>query len=62
MGPPLSDHLAAMLSVGFDRMEALNIPAGQRRGLLDHLLLYFRMHIEGLGELRSPSVLHEVLG
>lgn len=62
MGPPLSDHLATLLPVGFDHLGSLNIPAGQRRELLDHLLLYFRMHVEGLGELRSPAVLHDVLG
>jgi hypothetical protein len=38
------------------------IPASQRRELLDHLLLYFRMHLEGLGELKSPAILHQVLG
>ena len=36
------------------------MPASERRDLLDHLLLYYRMHLEGLGELRSPAVLHQV--
>lgn len=62
MGPPLSDHMAELLPVGFAELGTLNIPVGRRRELLDHLLLYFRLHIEGLGELRSPAVLHEVLG
>ena len=32
-----------------------------RKELLDQLLLYFRMHVEGFGQLRSPEVLHAVL-
>jgi len=62
MGPPLSDHLAALLPVGFDQLSDLGIPADERRELLDRLLLYFRMHVEGLGEIRSPAILHDVLG
>jgi DNA repair protein RecO (recombination protein O) len=61
MGPPLSEHLAALLPIGFAEMHALRMPARQRRELLDHMLLYFRMHVEGLGELRSPAVLHQML-
>lgn len=62
LGPPLSTHLATLIPIGFTEMDRLSIGAGQRRELLDHLLLYFRMHVEGLGELRSPTVLHQVLG
>lgn len=62
MGPPLSLHLAALLTVDLATMDRVSIAAAQRRELLDHLLLYFRMHVEGLGELRSPAVLHQVLG
>jgi DNA repair protein RecO (recombination protein O) len=62
MGPVLSGHLAALLPIGFEHMPGPVIPASERRDLLDHLLLYYRMHVEGLGELRSPAVLHQVLG
>ena len=62
MGPVLSGHLAALLPIGFTNMPGPAIPASERRDLLDHLLLYYRMHIEGFGELRSPTVLHQVLG
>lgn len=34
----------------------------QRRRTLDDLLLFFRLHVEGFGELRSPEVLRAVLG
>jgi len=62
MRPPLSLHLATLLPVDFASMDRISIASAQRRELLDHLLLYFRMHMEGLGELRSPAVLHQVLG
>ncbi|MFN6117439.1 MAG: DNA repair protein RecO [Flavobacteriales bacterium] len=62
LGPPLSLALAQVLGADFAEMHRLTVPAAQRRELLDHLLLYFRMHRDGLGELRSPAVLHQVLG
>lgn len=62
MGPELSTYLSELLPLGFERMHVARIPARHRRVLLDHLLLYFRLHVEGLGELRSPGVLHQVLG
>lgn len=37
------------------------IAATMRKILLDHLLTYFRLHVPGFGELRSPTVLHELL-
>ncbi|MEO8590588.1 MAG: DNA repair protein RecO C-terminal domain-containing protein [Flavobacteriales bacterium] len=61
LGPPLSRAFISLLEVDFGRMHKLDLPAAQRRELLDHLLLYFRLHLEGLGELRSPAVLHEAL-
>lgn len=62
LGPPLSHAFISLLGTDLIGMAALNIPAPQRRELLDHLLLYFRLHLEGLGEMRSPVVLHEALG
>lgn len=62
LGPPLSTHLIALLATDFDTVDGPALSATHRRELLHHLLLYFRMHIEGLGELRSPAVLHQVLG
>ena len=56
---PLSTGLAALLEKG--REEPIRIPATERRELLDHLLLFYRLHVEGFGELRSIDVLREVL-
>ncbi len=62
MPAELSAVLASLLDVELSEVPQPPIPAAQRRELLDHLLLYFRMHLEGLGELRSPAVLHQILG
>ena len=62
LGPALSTILAQLLMVNFRTMSAITIPAPQRRELLERLLLYFRLHVTGLGEMRSPAVLHQVLG
>ncbi len=40
---------------------AYPMQAAQRRAMLEHLLQYFRLHVEGFGELRSPAVLHDLL-
>jgi len=41
--------------------ERPNISATSRKELLEQLLAYFRMHVEGFGQLRSPEVIHAVL-
>lgn len=53
--------LAALLAGGAPDLGA-TVPHAVRRALLDDLLLYFRLHVEGFGELRSPEVLRQVLG
>lgn len=61
MGPPLSTALAELLDLGLHQLEQANVVPAVRRSLLDHLLLYYHLHLEGMGELRSPAVLHQVL-
>lgn len=60
MGPPHAQALADLL-----RAEAEgHVPspgAGLGKALLDDLLTYFSLHVEGFGQLRSPGVLHELL-
>lgn len=62
LGPPLSQAFIRLLDTDLDHMPQFGIPGPQRRDLLDHLLLYFRLHLEGIGEMRSPVVLHEAIG
>lgn len=40
-----------------------HIPAkGNRQGLLDALLMFYKMHVDGFGDLKSPDVLRAVFG
>lgn len=54
--PPLSTGLAALIAE-----QPPGLTPAQRSDLLDHLLLYFRLHVEGFGELRSLEVLRQLL-
>ncbi len=40
---------------------ARQLTAPERRTTVEQLLLFFRFHVDGFGELRSPEVLHELL-
>ena len=40
----------------------LRLQPAQRAVLLENLLFYFRLHVAGFGQLKSPAVLHAVLG
>jgi len=39
----------------------MHLPSDVRIGLLEQLLDYFRLHVEGFGQLRSPAILHALL-
>ena len=52
IGPPLSRYFATLLSLEVHEQSLASIPQAQRRELLDHLLVYYRLHLDGLGELR----------
>jgi DNA repair protein RecO (recombination protein O) len=55
--PPLSTALAEAIR----DPDGAGPPGGVRHALLDHLLLYFRLHVAGFGEPRSLEVLRQVL-
>lgn len=62
MAPPQSALFAALLNADWnDTVASKREPASVRRALLDDLLIYYRLHVEGFGELRSPAVLHALL-
>jgi len=58
---PMSRALASLLGADPRTPPVPGIPAAHRRELLDHLLLYYRLHLDGAGDLRSPAVLHQLL-
>lgn len=60
MDPDQARLFALVLERGLDG-PALHSLAVPRRRLLDDLLIYFRLHVDGFGELRSLEVLRSVL-
>lgn len=61
LAPPVSTALGELLDVGIDAFAHASPNPEAHRPLLDHLLLYYRMHIEGLGPWKSPEVLRAAL-
>jgi len=61
MGPPLSTALIDLLDIPLQGLALAKVATTERAQLLDHLLLYHRLHVEGFGELRSVAVLRSVL-
>ncbi len=51
-----------LLETPLSSVGSVSASAAQRRALLAKLLHYFRLHVDGFGELRSPAVLQAVLG
>lgn len=44
----------------FEALEQLHIPTSSRRVLLDHMLDYYRLHVDHFGEIKSQAVLAEI--
>ncbi len=59
--PPQAAVIADLMKADLLHLDRMPHSAQQRRKAVDDLLLYFRLHLDGMGELRSPKVLHQVL-
>ena len=53
---------AQLLETPLENASGVRASTSHRRALLEKLLHYFRLHVDGFGELRSPTVLQAVLG
>jgi DNA repair protein RecO (recombination protein O) len=60
MRPPESALFASLLESKLNTV-AGNAPSSARRKLLDDLLVHYRLHVDGFGELRSLPVLQALL-
>lgn len=58
--PPVSLAFHEVLIAGIDDMDKLSIPSAVRNGLLEMLINYYRLHVPGLKEIKSYSVLTEI--
>lgn len=59
--PPLTTIWINILNSNFDSLQNLHISGAERKVLLEKILKYYQLHIEGFGEIRSVGVLEEVL-
>jgi DNA repair protein RecO (recombination protein O) len=57
----LAAHWFELCKVNLDSFSQIEINKNQRHELLDHVMLYFKIHMEGFNELKSNKVLVEVL-
>jgi len=62
LSPPHTQNFSALLQCNFESLGRLNFSNDERRYLLNKLLEYYALHVEGFGNIRSHEVLEEVLG
>ncbi len=62
LSPPHTQNFHALLQSHFQDMQKLRLSNDERRYLVQKLLEYYALHIEGFGNIRSHEVLEEVLG
>lgn len=62
LSPPHTQNFYRLLACNFETMPELKLSNDERRYLLNKLLEYYALHIEGFGSIRSHDVLEEVLG
>ena len=62
LSPPHTKNFYTLLKSGFGMLDEVKLNNDERRYLINKLLEYYAMHIEGFGNIRSHEVLEEVLG
>jgi len=62
LSPPHTQNFSALLQCTFENLGKLNFSNDERRYLLNKLLEYYSLHVEGFGNIKSHEVLEEVLG
>jgi len=61
LSPPHTQNFNRLLTSSFETLPELKLANDERRFLLNKLLEYYALHIEGFGNVRSHEVLEEVL-
>ena len=62
LSPPHTQNFSALLQCNFESLGQLHFSNDERRYLLNKLLEYYALHVEGFGNIKSHEVLEEVLG
>jgi len=61
LSPPHTQNFTALLECTFENILQLKLSNDERRYMVQKLLDYYTLHIEGFGNIRSHEVLEEVL-
>lgn len=61
LAEPYVGILNQLTRISLDQLHEITIKREQRRYLLEKIIDYYRLHIDNFGEIRSHSVLEEVL-
>ncbi|MBS1533420.1 MAG: DNA repair protein RecO [Bacteroidetes bacterium] len=61
LSPPHTQNFYLLLQINFENLGNLHFSNDERRYLLQKLLEYYALHIEGFGNIKSHEVLEEVL-
>ncbi len=61
LSPPHTQNFSALLQCNFENLGKLIFSNDERRYLLNKLLEYYSLHVEGFGNIKSHEVLEEVL-
>ncbi|QEC77452.1 DNA repair protein RecO [Mucilaginibacter ginsenosidivorax] len=61
LSPPHTQNFSRLLKSSFENMDQLKLSNDERRYLIQKLMEYYALHIEGFGNIRSGDVLEEVL-
>ncbi|MBS7565981.1 DNA repair protein RecO [Mucilaginibacter sp. Bleaf8] len=61
LSPPHTQNFYRLLSYGFENLADIKLSNDERRYLLNGLLAYYALHMEGFGNIQSHEILEEVL-
>jgi len=62
LSPPHTQNFTMLLQGTFENIAGIKLSNDERRYLINKLLDYYALHIEGFGNIKSHEVLEEVLG
>jgi len=62
LSPPHTQNFTMLLQGTFENIAGIKLSNDERRYLINKLLDYYALHIEGFGNIKSQGVLEEVLG
>lgn len=62
LSPPHTQNFTMLLQGTFENIAGIKLNNDERRYLINKLLDYYALHIEGFGNIKSQAVLEEVLG